>query len=341
MTSARVDARRATGDRPGMRACVVVSAMLIASAEPARAEVPPVRLDYTAPATCPDRAAFVAQVAARTPTARFDGAAPRRFVVTITATVDGFAGTLEVGDGEAERQLAARHCEDLAVALALVTALAIDPEGTQDPAPSPPRPSAPTRPHRAAAGVATRAPPAPRRGSRAVVVGALVEDGVAPAPVIAAELRLRTGWTSTALGAVALELALHGGRHTVDISGSRFGGEATAGTAGFTWLAARPGVCVERGRALRLTGCGHLEIGLVHAAGEQIVNGRAIERLWAAAGVHAGARWPARSRGFAELQLGVSVPWFRDRYLFNPGVTVHETPAITGWIGVGAGLHFR
>ena len=44
--------------------------------------------------------------------------------------------------------------------------------------------------------------------------------------------------------------------------------------------------------------------------------------------------------GFAQLQLGLSVPLTRDRYQFNPGIVIHETAAVTGWLGVGVGVRF-
>jgi hypothetical protein len=43
---------------------------------------------------------------------------------------------------------------------------------------------------------------------------------------------------------------------------------------------------------------------------------------------------------FAHLQLGASLPLVRDRYLFAPNVSIHETPGITGWLVVGVGMRF-
>ena len=78
----------------------------------------------------------------------------------------------------------------------------------------------------------------------------------------------------------------------------------------------------------------------MRASGADIVNGRDLTRLWLAAGGHLRARVPLGARAFAQLQLGASAPFVRDRYLFAPNVTVHETAAVTGWLSVGVGLRF-
>jgi hypothetical protein len=295
----------------------VVIVVACASARIAHAEVDVVKLDYAAPDGCPDRDAFVAQIVQRTPAVRFEASAPRTFAVEIAATADGFAGTLVV-DSTADKQLAATRCDDLVSALALVTALAIDP--TIDPTVTPPPPPAP---------IAVRAPArAPASRWRPdVTAGALVDSGVTPDPVLAGVVQWRASWTR-----LAVETAFVGGRDTTMYEGS---------TATFTWLAVRPAACLVMRRTLELAGCGHVELGLVRAAGEEIVNGRALNRLWWTAGVHGDARWPARSRGFVQLQLGLSVPLTRDRYRFNPGVVVHETSVVTGWLGLGVGVRFR
>ena len=299
--------------------------MICASVGSARADVDVVRLDYTAPAECPDRDAFVTQIVARAPAVKFEASAPRTFAVSITTTPDGFAGTLIV-DATADKQLAATRCDDLASALALVTALAIDPTASAAPEPPPPPPKQEVR---------VVAPPPRRDPGREwtpdLTAGAVVDSGVTPDPLLAGVLQLRGTWDSR-IGRVAFELAALGGRDTTMAEG---------GKAAFTWLAGRPAGCVVIVRTLELSGCGHVEVGLVRATGEMIVNGRALNRLWWAAGAQGEARWPARSRGFIQLQLGVSVPITRDRYRFNPGVVIHETEVITGWLGLGVGVRFR
>src|SRR5436853_573657 len=127
----------------GVRIAIVVIAVITstasAHADPA-AEREDVVLRYTAPASCPDRAALETLVGQRAPAARFVDAAQRVFAITVTATATGFAGDLAVSgaDGAADRTLTAARCDDLVGALALVVALAIDPDSglrTSDPGP--------------------------------------------------------------------------------------------------------------------------------------------------------------------------------------------------------------
>lgn len=289
------------------------------SARIAHADVDVVKLDYAAPAGCPDRDAFVAQIVERTPAVRFEASAPRTFAVEVVTTPEGFAGTLVV-DSTADKQLAAARCDDLVSALALVTALAIDPtiDLTAPPPAKPPPPVA----------VGRHAPRPPvSRWRPDVTAGALVDTGVTPDPVVAGVVQWRASWSR-----LAVEASFIGGRDTTMHEG---------GTATFTWLAVQPAACLVMRRTVELAGCGHVELGLVRAAGEGIVNGRALNRLWWTAGAHGDARWPARSRGFLQLQVGVSVPLTRDRYRFNPGIVVHETSAVTAWLGLGVGVRFR
>src|SRR5207249_4159958 len=129
-----------------------------------------------------------------------------------------------------------------------------------------------------------------------------------------------------------LELALAGlaghDRATLDM-----------GRASFWWLAARAAACARWQGSVELAACGHAELGAVRAAGEDVVQGRALTRLWLAGGAHGELRWPIGAV-WGQIEAGASVPFLRDRYLFVPAVTIHETAPITGWICVGVGVRF-
>ncbi len=297
-----------------------IAASLAGAGGAARAEHEPraeevVELRYSAPPGCPTRDAAVGLIRERTPAVRFEAGARRVFALRVTAGEHGYTGELVV-DATADKQLTARRCDDLVTALALVVALAIDPSAAaprEEPPPEAPEP-----------------PPATRRarafrfdGALAGVLGA----GVTPDPLVAGSLAARATWP-----ALAVEVAIVAGRDTT---------EAGEGTARFTRVVARPAACWLRIRGrIELGGCGHAELGVVRATGDDIINGRGLTRLWAAAGAHGTLRWPASSRGFAQLQLGLTVPITRDRYRFMPGILIHETPFLTGWVGLGVGLRF-
>ncbi|HWO26600.1 MAG TPA: hypothetical protein VNO30_48055 [Kofleriaceae bacterium] len=348
-----------------LRACgfaVAASFASITGGSEARAEQDRVEevveLRYTAPPGCPTRDATVELIRERTAAVRFAPGARRVFEIRITAGEQGYTGALIV-DAAADKQLAAQRCDDLVTALALVLALAIDPAaaaGPRDPpaaaaggatggaaAAGPPDPAtavAAAGPPGPATAVAAADPPGPAgavaaamaRPRRRVVldgaIGGLVGAGLTPDPLLAGSLAARATWR-----AVAAELALVAGRDTT---------VAADGRASFLWITARPAACqLWRRGGLELGGCGHVELGLVRAAGEDIVNARSLYRLWAAAGAHGSLRWSATGRrGFAQLQLGAAVPITRDRYWFKPGIILHETPPVTAWLGLGVGLRF-
>jgi hypothetical protein len=159
-------------------------------------------------------------------------------------------------------------------------------------------------------------------------VGAMIEAGVGAGAMFAAIAEARV----TVRRPYQLEAAAIAGRDTA----AQDGGEAR-----FTWLAARLGGC--RRWALpdvAVDSCSHVEVGAVRASGAMIVNHRDLTRLWLAAGVHGNVRYPLHSRVFGILQLGISVPFVRDRFLFAPNSAIHETPVLTGWLVAGIGLRF-
>src|SRR5258705_1914175 len=116
--------------RPVRFAIVVIAVVTTTDLVRADPEREDVVLRYDAPSACPDRAALEAMVGQRTPAARFVDGAERVFAITVRASESGFAGELSVtgADGVADRTLTAARCDDLVGALALVVALAIDPE---------------------------------------------------------------------------------------------------------------------------------------------------------------------------------------------------------------------
>jgi hypothetical protein len=281
----------------------VIAGVVPASLASAAPEI--VELRYTAPVGCPARAVVEAGILERTPNVSLAASARRVFAITIEPIADGFRGTLVVDD-IADKELSAQRCADLASALALVTALAIDPTATLEP-----------RSARRTSGWAFEAD-----------LGGMVEAGVSPDMMLAGVLEVR----ASLRGRYQLELAAIAGRDST---------RQDEAAARFTWFAARPAACLAAptGR-FTLAACGHAELGAVKARGEQIINQRGLTRLWLAAGAHASARYPLGRRGFAQLQLGGSFPLVRDRYLFAPNVSIHQTPGVTGWGVLGVGLRF-
>ena len=106
---------------------------------PAHADTPalpapaPEALRYQAPSGCPDRAQFAAAVAARGGNfVRQSGAPELSFEVNVAQRADGFHASLAVHDGTTTsnpREVSAPTCAEGVDALAVVTAIALNPPG--------------------------------------------------------------------------------------------------------------------------------------------------------------------------------------------------------------------
>jgi hypothetical protein len=122
------------------------AALLIAG--PLWAQQESVHLDYDVSAGCPDRDAFIAEVVARTSKARFvdDSHDVRNFKATIRTDAERTIGSLVSNSGQAgsERRVSGKTCTEVVSALALITALAIDPGASTQPSPPKPPEKAPT-----------------------------------------------------------------------------------------------------------------------------------------------------------------------------------------------------
>jgi hypothetical protein len=108
---------------------IVAAAVVLAVSVPARA-TPTVKLGYDAPPECPSESEFVEAVRARGADLDAPRAArvPQVMVVSIVRAQGGFAGGFQVRyDGEAtnKRQVHGADCRDVADALAVVTAIAL------------------------------------------------------------------------------------------------------------------------------------------------------------------------------------------------------------------------
>jgi len=99
----------------------------------------PVRLTYQAPAGCPDEAAFVARLLARTRRVRpaWPGEHARTFAVVVNAGSPASGQVTIRGDvgSDKTRSLQGDTCSDVADGMALVVALAIDPHWGAGPSP--------------------------------------------------------------------------------------------------------------------------------------------------------------------------------------------------------------
>lgn len=311
-------------------------------------EAEPVLVEYEAPASCPAEESFWAAVMARTSKVRRgdEGRPSRTFVIRLAAGNDGSTGHLAVRavDGSTtEREVAGDTCEEVVSALALVAALAVDPNATTKPLPLPaaprrapavPPPAPPRAPAAAVVTVPQPAGEAPVRARTAASLGGVVAAGAAPGPLFGAALavaatRPRGGWLEPT---VRLEIAA-ASTGTVTVPG---------GTATFSTVTGAIDGC-PGGWTLgrwRLEPCLRLEGGAVAAQGDDVAAPRTDTHPWGAAGVVGHAEWRTSSGFFADFGAAVRVPLVRTTFFFEPNTTIYRTAPVGGVFSAGLGLRF-
>jgi hypothetical protein len=337
----------------------LVWAAIVAFSRVAAAEPESVRIEYTAPAGCPDAAAFMRSLQART--AHFRQVAAdeqtRVFVVRVDAQGSAFSGRLEVHspDGSTSvRSVDAAVCDEVSDALALMTALAIDPnaltsgtssQSSVEPTPEPPTVSTPKRP--------------PPRSAGTVAAGPVPAAQKASAP---------WRWSAGLLGHMTFELSPssgYGGSLFVDAEAplsSALGPAVRAGifvtqsdvqrttstAARFQWAALSVEGCPIRlsADALRLAihPCLAFRVGVIHAEGLRISLPKQTYNAWSDVGPTLRMRAAATPRLLLEAQAGLVLPLHRPTFeVLDMGspTTVYRVPQLGGLAAIGIAFRFR
>jgi hypothetical protein len=336
----------------------------------ARAAPEPIALHYQAVAGCPNPEFFASQVTARTAQVRFDEAgALGSFRVVLERTASGYAGVLSITDRngkESVRRFEAESCDNVVVALALVAALAIDPNAVATPeAPF----VAPTgaSPERAPASapVPDARETEPTRVSRAPSEPALVFDRqFAPGPGAYRAWSWSVGATAQGLGGVTPSLLeAFGGFFGVEKKGvgwspgfrlsSYYG--ATGQTAPavdraeFVLLVARVAGCPYRApltKGSRVSPCAGLDVGWIRARGNDGDIDRPLKKdgLWLSLSLDAQLELAVTDAIFMEVNGGLGVPlirhWFQFETPGEPADVVYQVPQVSGHGGFSVGARF-
>lgn len=293
----------------------------------------PVALDYTAPPACPSAEQFLAEVAARTSVAR--PAKPNESATTLTVSIQEVAGgnrgslRLDSPDGSSSaRQVAAADCEQVVSALALMTALAVDPDASTAPIPPvvappvkppvAPPPPVPPRVEKKAQPVVQRPTSTKWRARIGVALEAL--GGVAPDPLLAVRPLIEIDRESASASS-SLRLTAGWGRETV------------GQTAEFTLLDARVEGCpfrVRPSRTVRISPCLAFDVGRLEAAGVSLKPAETVHRPWVAPGAVARLEWHIVNALVVEVGGELFVPLERDRFFVDQDTTLHRTPSVAG-----------
>jgi hypothetical protein len=326
----------------------------------ARADESPIDLSYRAYEGCPTEQQFVDQVVGRTAKTELasERARGRKFAVTVTSLRKDTLGKLEIvaGGATASREVKGLNCSEVVSALALFTALAIDPNASATPVATREENAAPSASPTASTAPVPIVPPKPpdaddsdreSAGSKrdATAPGTKVLVGARGAAQGAFDGGSAT--PSTSLGAGLFVHAFTPGFGSYRLSGTYFT-ENNVSTASFRLFSARLDGCpveVRLARGVEFEPCLALEVGRVKATAKEtpVLTSSSAERWWLAGDLLGRLRFAPVPSLFLELETGPSVPF--SRYVFYLGTEtdtvgrVHQVPPL-GWV-VGFGLGAR
>lgn len=310
-----------------MRSALV--SVLIIVAAPSRADdTVPVRIELEAHDGCPNAVEFFARIHARTSRLRLagDDEAARTIRATVKRTGKLSEGTLEIEDEDA-RTISGTTCAEVIDAMALVAALygneATAPPA-EEPKQTPPAPVVDEAPPPKAVAPATPSPP----------VHAVIGIGVDALALQARGTRFGpTAFVDLVLGAPSLRLSF-----TRVVSDELV---TDVGSAKLTWTWARLDACPWNAHAGRfeLRPCAHVSGGFVDAR-VTIAKPAPSREPWLAAGVHARVTALQLAPVLLEARLGVSFPFVRHDFVFDPETPVHRAPIAVIEAGIAGAVSF-
>lgn len=304
------------------------------------------KLELELPLGCGNLAKFVERLRSRSNRIRFsDQEADRTVQARIAAETDGTyraTMTLLYPDGHSSsRIIEARNCSEAIDALALVTAVALDPLSfgvTDTPAalPTPPKPPSSTKlPEPVVRPVEpdTSVPAPPNPYTRlGLGVSFATYRGPVPGWLVGFEPNVRL--MSTRRSAFSPSARL-GFSYTQNRGNREPGGIADFALASLE-LDLCPWQLLSQSIELRSCALGHG--GLVFAEGRATTEPESHLRQYWAVGASAEVEWmPARTFAIP-LRLAASLPLVRDTYAFNP-VSFYKVPVVS--FGITAGLEVR
>lgn len=316
-----------------------------------------VELHYTGGPGCPSEGAFVEELSARVrrPIEWAGAEATTKIVVDFVSSEQRALGNLQVlrKSGEpTQREFVAGTCAEVGSALALVAALALDPNARTEPLSaingsegqlSPPTVAvsvAETSPVPAPVAQPPALPPAPRRvaTSRGYVgwlgPAASLMAGYAPASL---------GLLGFSLGARPAEGGFSPSVQLTPMWGKTgtTGPSASGGT--FSWTLARLEGCPARVRladSLNLEPCALVEVGRLAARGaeDKIAVSVPADRWWLAGGI-ALALHVSVAHWFLRLEGQGLMPATRDEFVFrDPDQRVHQASPVVAGASLGVGF---
>jgi hypothetical protein len=331
--------------------CAALTTACLCMASPARADKEAIALEYEPATGCPDRAEFVARVHAFTSKAEIvndDSAARRKFEIRVSRIGSAVRGELTIDDhvGRTARAVSGATCDEVVSALALATAIAIDPDALgaepatspspaappPPPKPKPPPPAKPIPPSKPAHAMLTEPIPKsePRRPLFDLSLGARLGDTLAPFPKLDASAELGTTYLAP------LELHL----------GAAFGPKQHNAEAEFSdwvgWLGA--GYRLSDLEPLSVWASANVELGRVRATGRNVTPALSSERMWSAVDVGLCARLDGPGRLFFQAFGAGRAPLLLQRYVVQENTgklqELHQVEQLGYLVSLSVGMHF-
>jgi hypothetical protein len=289
---------------------------------------------YHAPAECPTRADFSAQVAART-AGWLAPSSPFEVTVAIEREAQGLVGRVTFARAEQRtvRELQAADCHELVQALAFIVAVLVDPQASVTPLPPPGEQRPPPVYLLPAAAPALPPPPASLwfiAGPEAAVETTLTQDAAVSERLF---LGIGRGERSLALSSARLSF----GRVDAHASSANSGALAQ-----FVLETARLEGCLVRvaDDGLAFEPCPFVEFGRLRAVGVHRAGNVTSNELWGSLGFVFRPTWTFSQRLVLGVGLGVQLPLSRYRFAFTGEPELTRTPAVGFESSLCLGLRF-
>jgi len=343
----------------------LVSPLLVPLDARAEGPIEQIGLDYSAPAECPSAEQVLRQIAGYTAkwTLAHGRDDVRHFRLRAEHRDGAYVGRFDLREADGTtvgREVTGDSCEDVALALAITVALAIDPRATVGVGEESPSPVVVQ---------VTDAPPAPNDSSSPPrgepKVGTVPDRPVKPAAradVASPRMNLAVGARVEGTTAVSGLLAVIDAFFEIEAEraierlpwfrpvvrvGLRqsFTRTASVGDArvDIGWTAGQIEACPSRlvfASQLSVEGCLGANVGELTALARDIPGAERTRRLWFDYGGLLALRWQAHPNLFAELAGASWVPRTRDRLRVAPDGLVSRAPEVGFSAGVGIGWRF-
>src|SRR6266545_4152074 len=304
-------------------------------------EAQPIRLEYRAPANCPDEAALFSRIRARVDVRRASSVeSVPTFGITLEDAGQRIIGRIASVSERREptsREVSGADCSDVVDAVALIVSMAISPGAAKVGSVSE-RPSddalrdAGSAPEKSApVASAVERPRLRLLGSGQ----AEATFGYVPGALLGAGARLQLFRTSQYLGGPAVALGFVATPTT----------ERTLpqGRATLKFTAAEVFVCpisFAISASVHLLPCGRVDIGQVKGEGTGIANARSENRLWSSVGALGQIAFVHVRPLVVDGQASILVPLTPYEFIFEPNSVVYEAPRVGFSASIAIGVMF-